>query len=100
MLRLLHCQTAIVDHTTDFSVAHRQILVHAHAVDLYRREYQAKQNGKIGITLNIDWTVPIDESKEAKDAADLAIAMALGWVSRRLASLTRAGRADLGRRLL
>ena len=79
---------------TRCSVAHRQILVHAYAVDLYRREYQSKQNGKIGITLNIDWTVPIDESKEAKDAADLAIAMALGWVSRRSASLTRARRAD------
>ena len=63
------------------SVAHRQILVHAHSVELYRQKYQSSQGGRIGITLNIDWTVPIDDSKEAKDAADLAIAMALGWVS-------------------
>ena len=63
------------------SVAHRQILVHAYSVELYRQKYQSSQGGRIGITLNIDWTVPIDDSKEAKDAADLAIAMALGWVS-------------------
>lgn len=62
-------------------MAHRQILVHAHAVHLYRTKYQPTQKGRIGITLNIDWTVPIDDSKEAKDAADLAIAMGLGWVS-------------------
>lgn len=30
--------------------------------------------------MNIDWVVPIDGSQEAKDAADLAVAMALGWV--------------------
>jgi beta-glucosidase/6-phospho-beta-glucosidase/beta-galactosidase len=69
-------------HAVPFrSVAHHQILVHAHSVDLYRRKYQPTQNGRIGITLNIDWAVPIDDSPEAKDAADLAIAMALGWVS-------------------
>jgi hypothetical protein len=62
------------------SVAHNQILVHAHTVDLYRRKFQPTQGGRIGITLNIDWVVPIDESREAKDAADLAVAMALGWV--------------------
>ncbi|KAG7527744.1 hypothetical protein FFLO_06625 [Filobasidium floriforme] len=63
-----------------FTVAHNQILVHAHTVDLYRRKFQPTQGGRIGITLNIDWVVPIDESQEAKDAADLAVAMALGWV--------------------
>jgi beta-glucosidase/6-phospho-beta-glucosidase/beta-galactosidase len=63
------------------SVAYHQILIHAHSVNLYRAKYQSQQKGRIGITLNIDWVVPIDESKEAKDAADLAVAMALGWVS-------------------
>jgi len=62
-------------------VAHHQILVHAHTVGLYRREYRAKQQGKIGITLNIDWTAPINGKKETKDAADLANALGLAWVS-------------------
>jgi hypothetical protein len=33
--------------------------------------------------------VPIDESQEAKDAADLAVAMALGWVGGERECLSR-----------
>ncbi|BEJ10623.1 hypothetical protein CspHIS471_0100450 [Cutaneotrichosporon sp. HIS471] len=41
------------------------LLAHAAVVDMYRREFGP---GQIGISLNMDWVVPIDDSHQAKTA--------------------------------
>jgi beta-glucosidase len=39
-------------------VAHHLLLAHAHAVKLYREDFEHAQKGQIGITLNGDWCEP------------------------------------------
>jgi beta-glucosidase len=46
-------------------------------VDLYRREF-TREGSKIGIALNIDWMVPLDDSPAARKAADIGISHWLG----------------------
>lgn len=41
------------------------MIAHAHAVKLYRDDFQASQGGTIGITLNGDWAMPYDNSPES-----------------------------------
>ncbi|BEJ12828.1 hypothetical protein CspHIS471_0300020 [Cutaneotrichosporon sp. HIS471] len=57
--------------TEDTSIAYTKslLLSHARTVDLYRREFKPKQGGQIGITLNVDYVVPIDDSPSAIEAA-------------------------------
>ncbi|TXT11194.1 hypothetical protein VHUM_01945 [Vanrija humicola] len=45
------------------------VLCHAYTVELYDREFRPKQGGEIGITLNIDLCVPIDDADPAARAA-------------------------------
>ncbi|KAK4684015.1 hypothetical protein P7C73_g6191, partial [Tremellales sp. Uapishka_1] len=49
------------------------ILSHAYTVDLYRREFQPTQGGQIGITLNLDWVEPINDTQLAVDAAQIEL---------------------------
>jgi beta-galactosidase len=63
---------------------HNLLVAHAKAVDVYRKQFQATQQGKIGITLNIDWSEPApsdDATKRAQnqEAADRALAFCAGW---------------------
>jgi len=56
------------------------ILAHARAVKRYRTDFKTKQQGRIGITLNMDWKEPIDSKSEADLAAQSrALAWQLGW---------------------
>jgi len=55
------------------------ILAHAHAVQVYRSEFKARQGGQIGITLNGDWALPYDDSQENIEAAQHALDVAIGW---------------------
>jgi len=48
--------------TEPWLVAHHILLSHAHAVKLYRDEFQPVQKGQIGITLNGDWCEPYSDS--------------------------------------
>lgn len=60
------------------SVTKSILLSHAGTVDLYRRKFKPTQGGIIGITCNMDWVVPIDESEAAAKAAQQAIDHQLG----------------------
>ncbi|PFH48414.1 glycoside hydrolase family 1 protein [Amanita thiersii Skay4041] len=60
-------------------VGHSVILSHAHAVNAYREEFQRKQGGQIGITLNGDWQMPYDDDPENIAAAQHALDFAIGW---------------------
>ena len=44
------------------SAGHSVILSHAYAVKLYREEFKAQQGGQIGITLDLQWQEPWDDS--------------------------------------
>ncbi|CAL9026419.1 unnamed protein product [Prunus brigantina] len=59
--------------TEPYLVAHHQLLAHAAAVKLYKDEYQAYQNGSIGITLVSHWFEPASNSTEDKSAANRSL---------------------------
>ncbi len=65
--------------TEPYTAAHHLLRAHAYAVDIYRKKYQHKQNGLIGITNNCDWREPLTDSKTDKDAAQRALEFFLGW---------------------
>jgi beta-glucosidase len=68
-----------ISNREPYLAAHHLILAHAKAVDCYRRKYQEKQKGRIGITNNCDWREPLTHSKADRDAAERALEFFLGW---------------------
>ncbi|XP_051136155.1 beta-glucosidase 13-like [Andrographis paniculata] len=74
----LHC-TGGDSATEPYFVSHNQLLAHSAAVNLYRKKYQAWQEGKIGITLSSYWFEPYDETEENRKAKDRALDFMLGW---------------------
>jgi len=68
-----------VSDTEPYQAAHQLLRAHGHAVDIYRQNFQAKQNGIIGITNNCDWREPLTDSEKDKQAAQRALEFYLGW---------------------
>jgi beta-glucosidase len=62
----------------EYSVAHNVLISHAYAVNLYRKLY-SNQNGKIGITCNMDWGEPYTNSDDNIKAAERANVFWGGW---------------------
>lgn len=63
-----------------YLAAHNILLSHAFAVDLYRRLYQNKFGGKIGIVLNLDWAEPLNPNSTADiEASNRYADFVLGW---------------------
>eukprot|EP00261_Vitis_vinifera_P037067 XP_019078310.1 PREDICTED: beta-glucosidase 46 isoform X1 [Vitis vinifera] len=62
-----------------FVAAHNIILSHATVVDIYRRQYQEKQGGSIGIVLHAKWIEPFSNSTADKLAADRAQSFFMNW---------------------
>ncbi|KAK4396691.1 Oleuropein beta-glucosidase [Sesamum angolense] len=65
--------------TEPYIVAHNLILAHAAAVDIYRKNYQGVQGGKIGVTNMSTWFDPYNETQEDIDAAARAVDFMWGW---------------------
>nr|AAA93234.2 amygdalin hydrolase isoform AH I precursor [Prunus serotina] len=65
--------------TEPYLVTHHQLLAHAAAVKLYKDEYQASQNGLIGITLVSPWFEPASEAEEDINAAFRSLDFIFGW---------------------
>ncbi|ETV89286.1 beta-galactosidase [Aphanomyces astaci] len=70
--------------TETYLSAHNLLLAHAHAVDVYRKDFQSQQRGVIGITLNCDFREPKPSAdpavfKENQAAAERALLVELGW---------------------
>ncbi|KAK6147445.1 hypothetical protein DH2020_018357 [Rehmannia glutinosa] len=65
--------------TEPYIVAHNLLLAHAAAVDVYRKNYQAVQGGKIGITNMTTWYDPFTRSREDVAAASRAVDFMWGW---------------------
>ncbi|CAL0304192.1 unnamed protein product [Lupinus luteus] len=62
-----------------YLVTHHQLLAHAAAVQVYKTKYQESQNGLIGITLIVTWSVPTSDNKFDQKAAERAIDFMYGW---------------------
>jgi len=62
-----------------YQVAHQLLRAHGMAVDAYRKHFQKKQRGVIGITNNCDWREPLTDSEVDRDAAQRALEFFLGW---------------------
>ncbi|KAL8539432.1 hypothetical protein ACS0TY_001158 [Phlomoides rotata] len=65
--------------TEPYIVAHHLILAHATAVDIYRKNYQAVQGGKIGVTNMSGWFDPYNETLQDVAAASRAVDFMWGW---------------------
>lgn len=62
-----------------YLVAHNLILGHAKAANIYHREFQHGQGGKIGMTNNCDWRLPLTDDAEDKAAAQRSLEFFLAW---------------------
>jgi len=62
-----------------YVVAHHILLAHAHAVRRYRRDFQRRQGGQVGITLNMDWKEPCTSCALDSAAQERAVDWQLGW---------------------
>lgn len=60
-------------------VGHHLLLAHAHAVKIFRDEFQPTHGGQIGITLNGDWAEPWDDTPANVKAAQDKMDAAVGW---------------------
>ena len=63
------------------SVGHNVILAHAHAVKLYREQFQPTQKGVIGITVDAHWLLPYDDTPESQSAVQRGLDFKMGtWM--------------------
>ncbi len=62
-----------------YLAGHQLLLAHAQAVDVYRKQYQPRQQGRIGISNNCDWREPLTDSSADKAAAERALEFFLAW---------------------
>ncbi|XP_048445027.1 beta-glucosidase 24-like [Pyrus x bretschneideri] len=65
--------------TEPYIVAHHLLLAHASVVELYRKKFQDKQGGQIGISLVGQYVMPYSNSAEDKAAAERILDFELGW---------------------
>ncbi|KAL4304423.1 hypothetical protein GQ457_10G028760 [Hibiscus cannabinus] len=78
------CSTDIIciagnSSTEPYIVAHNVLLSHAAVADIYRKNYKDKQNGSIGMSLDVKWYVPVTNATENIEATQRAQDFQLGW---------------------
>lgn len=78
MLRHLYCKQGS-SGTEPYIVAHNIILAHATVSDMYRTKYKAKQNGELGMSLDVIWYEPASNSTADVEATKRAQEFQLGW---------------------
>ncbi|KAL2633834.1 hypothetical protein R1flu_005313 [Riccia fluitans] len=64
--------------TEPYLAAHNVLIAHATVADIYRSNYK-HQEGRIGFTIDCDWTEPLSDSEEDKKATERRRAFQLGW---------------------
>jgi beta-glucosidase/6-phospho-beta-glucosidase/beta-galactosidase len=52
---------------------------HARVVDLYRGEFQPRQNGHIGLVTSTHWAEPLEDTEECREAARRSVEFNYGW---------------------
>ncbi|XP_042499702.1 beta-glucosidase 18-like [Macadamia integrifolia] len=66
--------------TEPYIASHNIILSHATAVNIYRKKYQVKQGGMIGIVLNSIYYEPLRNTTPDHSAAQRALAFYNAWI--------------------
>ncbi|CAM0903812.1 unnamed protein product [Alopecurus aequalis] len=66
-------------HREPYVAAHNMIMSHAAAVDNYKRNYQAKQGGSIGIVIAMKFYEPLTNTTEDILAAQRALSFEIHW---------------------
>ncbi|GAB2232942.1 hypothetical protein Droror1_Dr00012012 [Drosera rotundifolia] len=66
--------------TEPYLVAHHMILSHASAVLLYKQQYQTSQKGIIGVSVNANWYLPLNQTSADIKAAYRAFDFFTGWI--------------------
>ncbi|KAM0855151.1 hypothetical protein ACQ4PT_049954 [Festuca glaucescens] len=64
-----------------YVAAHNIIMSHAAAVDNYKRNYQAKQGGSIGIVIEMKFYEPLTNTTEDILAAQRAMSFEIHWIA-------------------
>ncbi|KAL2332203.1 hypothetical protein Fmac_019784 [Flemingia macrophylla] len=87
--------------TEPYLASHYLLLAHAAAVQVYKKSYQASQNGVIGITLVSNWLVPLSNNKSDEEAVQRALDFMFGWFMEPLTSgnYPKSMRSLVGKRL-
>jgi beta-glucosidase len=70
---------ARISNSEPYQAGHHLLRAHAHAVNVYREQFQAQQNGVIGLTCNCDWREPLTNAANDQAAAQRALEFFLGW---------------------
>ncbi|VFQ89644.1 unnamed protein product [Cuscuta campestris] len=68
--------------TEPYIIAHNLLLAHAHVVNLFRTKYQdidPTSKGKIGITMDVTWSVPLSDRYDDIEAAHRNLDFTYGW---------------------
>ncbi|KAJ7523015.1 hypothetical protein O6H91_18G034700 [Diphasiastrum complanatum] len=65
--------------TEPYLAAHHALLAHAGAVNIYRKKFQGKQRGRIGMACDCEWAEPLTDSPEDKAASQRRLEFQLGW---------------------
>ena len=65
--------------TFTYQVGHNLLLAHARVYRLYETEFKPTQQGRCGITLNINWSQGKDDQAANVEAAERALQFMGGW---------------------
>ncbi|KAF6164638.1 hypothetical protein GIB67_032866 [Kingdonia uniflora] len=65
--------------TEPYLAAHYQLLAHAAAVSIYRKNFKAQQGGEIGLVVDCEWAEAFSDKMEDKIAAARRLDFQLGW---------------------
>jgi len=65
--------------TEPYIAAHNIILAHAKTVNIYRKNYQAKQGGSVGIAIDMRWYEPLRNITEDHIAVSRAQSFEAPW---------------------
>jgi beta-galactosidase len=68
-----------ISRTEPYRVAHEILRAHGRAVEAYRRDFQPRQRGLIGMANNCDWREPASDAPADRAAAERALEFYLGW---------------------
>ncbi|CAL5015957.1 unnamed protein product [Urochloa decumbens] len=62
-----------------YVATHNVVLAHAAAVEIYKRKYQSKQKGLIGIVMSTTWYEPLTDAPVDRLATERALAFDVPW---------------------